>query len=249
MKEKYQIDITEVQKWINGYKCNFFSSPCYRNHMAIRNHLTGIFKQYSKDKILDGKALSNVFFPTNLRQNFKVFISHSGNEDDKKIVKSLADILERQYDTPCFVDWMVWGDIKDLQEIMDEKFAVLSRDKNGKILSYNYQAIKYTTAHTHAMLSMALLDMIDQCDICLFIKSKNSTLPKANFGDVTTLSPWIYEEVSYMNHVEKTRQFFSEGIGQVPKISHPLDLNGFKELTADRLSTLLHGDTFRFIDK
>lgn len=235
MREKFQIEITELKKWISPFqhRYNIFSSPYDQSHRDIKRHLTTIFEQYNDEQILDGKALSNIFFPTNLRQNFNVFISHSGI--DKMVVRDFVDIMYREYGTPCFADWMVWGDLEKMQKIMDEKFAVLSRDKEGKILSYNYTSRNYTTAHTHAMLSMALLDMIDQCHVCLFIKSQNSTLPSANFGDVTTLSPWIYEEISYMNHIEKRRQYFSEGVGQAPPIAHPLDLSGFKPLTATTL--------------
>ncbi len=250
MKEKYQIDITEIQKWLQDINPNINASSydyCKLGDDYSLKHLKEVFDSYNDTQILNGEAIKEIFFPTKFKDIFKIFISHSGV--DKEIVKKFANKIANIYNQPCFVDWMVWDNIETLQKIIDEKFCVSRRDEKGNVLTYNYNYRNYTTAHTHAMLSMALLDMIDQCDICIFIKSPNSTLPKANFGDITTLSPWIYEEVSYMNHIEKTRQLFSEGVGQTPNISHPLDLRGFKVLTADKLSTLLHGDTFRFIDK
>ena len=55
----------------------------------------------------------------------------------------------------------------------------------------------------------------------------------ANFQNIKKLSPWIYEEIFYMNHIAvRERRMFAEG-GDVPiRISHPLDLNDFEELTA-----------------
>ena len=233
MLYKYQIDITEVSKWMNMQSLTS-SNNHYGNYASkCTSHLMKQFKTYKKGAILDGKGISNIFFPTNFRSNFKVFISHSGK--DKEIVKEFTNIINDKYKIPCFVDWMVWDNIKTLQEIIDKEFCVSRRDCNGNILTFDYESRNYSTAHTHAMLSMALLDMIDQCDICLFIKSENSTLPKADFGMVTTLSPWIYEEISYMNHIEKRRQYYSEGVENVPQISHPLDLDGFIKLTAQSL--------------
>ena len=156
MKEKYQIDITEVKKWLRNI--NPFIRTSNYDYSKFSNdytskHLKDVFNSYTDTHILDGEALQNIFFPTQFKDTFKIFISHSGG--DKEIVKEFANKIGNIYDKPCFVDWMVWDNIGTLQGILDNKFSALSRDKDGKILSYNYKAMKHTSAHTHAMLSMA----------------------------------------------------------------------------------------------
>lgn len=232
MKKKYQIDINEVHKFCATRPLYLKEERDYAKETEdnIKKHLFQEFNGYKRGAVLNGDALKDIFFPTDMKQKYKVFISHSGG--DKELVKRIANILENQYSLPCFVDWMVWGNIEKLQEKVDWELCRHTERQDGGT-TYSYADRNYTTAHTHAMLSMALLDMIDQCDICLFIKSNHSTIPDANFQDITTLSPWIYEEISYMNHIAvRERRLFAEG-GNIPvRISHPLDLSGFEELTS-----------------
>lgn len=236
MKQKYQISLHEVRSFINSEFTYFAeaNNPFKDNETAINGHLNEVFDDYKNGAILDGEALQKLFFPTDTIQKYKIFISHSSK--DSEDIKMLANILEDTYHIPCFVDWMVWGNIEKLQEKVDWELCRHAERKGGGT-TYSYTDRNYTTAHTHAMLSMALLDMIDQCDICLFVSSENSTLPEANFGDIKTLSPWIYEEISYMNHIAiRRRNMYSEGGAVLPiQISHPLDLRGFKTLTSQNL--------------
>lgn len=229
MKNRYQISISDVRRITNIYKCldgTDVTSKFEQNEIDVKKHLLKIFANYKKDKIIDGEVVKQLFFPSDLTKNFKVFISHSS--DDKDDVRVLAKYLEAN-GIDCFVDWMVWGNMYKLQIDMDNNMCLKTKDDGSKYYDYNLR--NYTTAHAHAMLSMALLDMIDSCDIFLFISSENSTLPSANFTDVKTLSPWIYEEISYVNHIMPRRiGLYSEGASMI-RISHPLDLSGFKSLT------------------
>ena len=240
MKQKYQISLHEVQSFINSEFTYFAeaNNPFKDNETAINGHLNEVFDDYKNGAILDGDSLQKLFFPTETKQKYRIFISHSSK--DSEDIKMLANVFENTYNLPCFVDWMVWGNIEKLQEKVDWELC-RHTEKQGGGTTYSYADRNYTTAHTHAMLSMALLDMIDQCDICLFVSSENSTLPKANFGDIKTLSPWIYEEISYMNHIAvRERGLFSEG-GSLPdvRISHYLDLRDFETLTSHKLIATL----------
>lgn len=239
MKKKYQISIEGVRDFVNANRgaVSERSQRAYsQNKVDIKKHLEDIFTVYKNNDIIDGQRISDMFFPTETKERFKVFVSHSGK--DKNDVEKLALTLQA-FGINCFVDWMVWENLADLQKMIDDKYCVLTqvKDENDKIkTTYNYDARNYSTAHTHAMLSMALLDMIDQCDVCLFITSANSILPGTNFREVQTLSPWIYEEVSYMNHIATIeRKFFAEGVEQDINISHPLDLSSFRVLNANNL--------------
>ena len=175
-----------------------------------------------------------------------MFISHSG--EDKDIVKWFANALECKHDTPCFVDWMVWGNLGDLQSIIDNNLCNPTKKPNGGN-SYDYELRNHATAHTHAMLSLALLDMIVQCDVFLFVKSHNSTIPVANFGDIRTLSPWIYEEITYINHLANVeRKMFSitEDTNKLP-IAYHLDLANFTELNALTLRNNVYYDSHLYL--
>lgn len=241
MQNRYKISLTEVEQFVK-HKLPLGSGmtiPYQTNAKLIKEHLERIFETYQADAILDGNALKDLFFPIGLKERFKIFISHSSK--DAEIIQQFASALERHYHLPCFVDWMVWGNLYELQVSLDQKLCNPIHKKTGGV-TYNYDLRNYTTAHTHAMLSMALLDMIDQCDICIFVYSDNSTIPTANFSDIKTLSPWIYEEISYMNHIKiREIRLMSEGGNVSPiRISHPLDLNSFEPLTASTLISKLN---------
>jgi hypothetical protein len=244
MKKKYQISICEVNNFISTFydvTKEYIQYEFSQNNDDISKHLSQYFESYKKGEILDGERLSQLFFPTNIKERFNIFISHSG--EDKDIVEKFAKTIEG-FGKNCFVDWMVWGNIETLQQKVDNTLCRHTTKENGGT-TYSYEDRNHTTAHTHAMLSMALLDMIDQCDICILITSENSTLPSENSGDIKTLSPWIYEEVSYMNHLanekDKVRLFDSRNIKV--KISHALDIRDFEVLSSQELAFKLLGIT------
>ena len=134
MKKKYQISISEVKNFVNQYGTIVTESAkadYSKNNDAIREHLEKLFRSYEVNKIVDGKRIEDIFFPTETKQLFKVFISHSGKDKDE--VKELALIL-KENEINCFVDWMVWGNLADLQKIIDDKYCVLKqiKDENNK---------------------------------------------------------------------------------------------------------------------
>lgn len=245
MRHLYQISINEVRKFIQDKLWALNEGVIGKfaqNQDDVKKHLIDIFSQYTPSANLDGESIQQLFFPTNIANRFNLFISHSS--DDADTVEQFANVLEA-YGHHCFIDWMVWGNIKDLQPILDNNLCNPVKIKNKT--SYSYKLRNCTTAHTHAMLSMALLDMIDKCDVCVFITSKNSTLPSANFGDISTLSPWIYEEITYMNTIAKIREMkiFSEN-KQTIKITHPLDLKRFEVLTAETIISSLENYNYLY---
>lgn len=87
---------------------------------------------------------------------------------------------------------------------------------------------------------MALLEMIDQCECCIFIIPEDDH----NIAGIRecTLSPWIYEEITMFNKVEKRdlqrirrcNESFS-ATGDKLSIRYNLDLSDMPEIKAAQL--------------
>ena len=91
--------------------------------------------------------------------------------------------------------------MEDLLSAIDNKYC-LSDDAQH----FDYFKRNLSTSHVHAMLSIALLEMISQCECCIFVQSDNSVIPSLPLsgikGNDKTFSPWIYEEINYMNQLQ-----------------------------------------------
>lgn len=196
--------------------------------------------------IIDGEKIKADYFPTRLKKNYNVFISHSHSDIEE--IEKFAKKLHKKYGVNCFVDSMVWKNIVDLQYAIDDTY---SRGTNGKM---DYELVKQSTAHIHSLLSIALFEMIDQCECCIFVQSDNSLT--LDFHDTLTLSPWIYEEIYYMNHTKEntpehvieTKYFTTvneqRSVDSRIKMSHVVDLSDFKNFMSYLPHTELRGDRF-----
>ena len=244
MFAKFKINIDDVRK-INASSTT--DGIVNIGTYLLTESYSGALRQLIENEkgIIDGEKLKKDFFPTKDKKKFNVFISHS--HSDIKEIEKFANILHNEYGVNCFVDSMVWKDIADLQYDIDDRY---SRSTNGAL---DYKAVQRSTAHIHSLLSMALFEMIDQCECCIFVQSNNSLT--LDFNDTLTLSPWIYEEIFYMNHTKdefpdrlkgyynkvlnETRMFDSE-----IKMSHVVDLKGFKPLLQTYLDSRMQGEDF-----
>lgn len=186
--------------------------------------------------IIDGDALQQACMPTT-SSKYDVFISHSHSDDNGESAKDLAVYLHMKYGVRCFVDGFVWGSCdKDILRPIDKIWSTHD-SKDG---SYSYEKRNYSTSHVHAMLSMALLEMIDQCECCIFIKPKEGY----NITGIQnmTLSPWIYEEIVMFNKIWKQKpnrtsrctESFSE-MKPPLRIRYKLDLSNMPELRKSHL--------------
>lgn len=153
----------------------------------------------SHNGIVEADRLKDGFFPTNFRERYQIFISHS--HKDIEVVKQFANALANRYQVRCFVDSLIWGNMEDLLSAIDNKYC-LSDDAQH----FDYFKRNLSTSHVHAMLSIALLEMISQCECCIFVQSDNSIIPSLPLADIQgkdkTFSPWIYEEINYMNQLQ-----------------------------------------------
>lgn len=193
--------------------------------------------------VIDGEALKNACMPT-VADKYDIFISHSHTEENE--AKSLAAYLYMRYGLKCFVDGFVWGSSdKDILRPIDDIWSWYDAKKT----SYSYYKRNYSTSLVHAMLSMALLEMIDKCECCIFIKPSKA-LEVAGIDNCTT-SPWIYEEITMFNMVEKrkpertTRCMESFSVSSVkPTVKFKLDLSNMPMLKAAHLQKSYSIDDF-----
>ena len=161
--------------------------------------------------IIKGDTLKDSYFPSTLflGSNYDVFISHSHNNEAEAHL--LATWLEKFRGLTCFVDSFAWGSADQLLKEIDDKYCIKQRNRNGN--SYYYNKRNFTTSHVHAILSMALLDTILRSKYCIFIESTES-VPLNSGLKKKTLSPWLYEEIKYMQLLQPKQEtkMFSEGL-------------------------------------
>ena len=197
-----------------------------------------------KDDVLDGSALQNYAFPTGKDGTYHVFISHS--HDDLEVALLLATYFKRYFDLNVFLDSYAWKSADGLLLKIDNEFC--KQDKGY----YNYHRRNFSTAHIHAMLSMAIMDIINKTECCIFIESNHSIKLSAlsNANSAKTLSPWIYEEYAMMKTLPRHRMNNSlqsickaEGITESRdlKMAYNADFAEFMELNCDDLLSLNKG--------
>ncbi len=203
--------------------------------------------------VVDGTTLQNFWFPTHTAE-YDVFISHSHNDLDDAV--KLASWLEKRCGLRCFLDYFVWNSADDLLKRIDKVYT-WEPDRNV----YDYDKRNFSTSHVHAMLSMAILDIIDRSECCLFIESDESI----NLEGIKTktLSPWIYEELTYMKkgritiperyqYLRSQVRMYAEGArmemlneSRELEVSYDVNLNDFAGLDVNDLQSLqgqgIHG--------
>ena len=133
--------------------------------------------------------------PCYLEVKFEVFISHSHN--DLEIAKFLAEWIEKKHGLRCFLDTFIWSSADKLLRDIDNEYCKNERDEK----SYDYKKRNFSTSHVHAMLSMAILEIMNNTECPIFIESNESINLKEGIR-TRTLSPWLYEEISFMKRLK-----------------------------------------------
>ena len=237
MFEKYKIKLATLDSHLNRF---YSGSPHFRYnyeekwkdfYSQLLSLATGI------NGIADGKTLNNFVFP--LDDEYDVFISYS--HDDANIARRFAHFLTSSCSLNVFLDEFVWGSADKLLKAIDDEYC-MNEDKT----EYLYHRRNLSTSYVHALLSMSIMDVISRTECCIFIDSNHSIyLDNIKNGKENTLSPWLYEELQFMNKLPKqplrrTRHFSNsrEGIIESFKMKLPVDTKGFYEMTDYSLSLL-----------
>lgn len=202
---------------------------------------------------ISAKNLTDKLFP---EKKPHVFISHSSKDVSEAI--QLANTLHEKYDVISFIDSQLWEHIDYAIKKMHDMYCKIPNSS-----SYYYHKSNNLLSHMHAILSMALMRVMDNADCVMFIESENSIYkymegekinPRNIIEDkLETLSPWISSEVNFANnlrkkgHIDRGHPALEENAGMesrdmmkgyhlgdsMPKITHELDFTNFIEVTND----------------
>ena len=179
------------------------------------------------DYDLDGSALQDAFFPTDLMPD--VFISHSHADED--FAKAFAQYLYNTFNITSFIDSMVWGGFTELQNSLDSYFISTKGRKYTRDDQYR------VISHVHLMLNTALMQMINRCEAFFLLNTPQSVSVDDIIGD-STYSPWIFSEIGMYHLIEKHKpirkiqESFLEG-----RIKQRIDLTDFTVLNNSDLNS------------
>lgn len=222
-----------------------------RNIYSRGNQLEALYKSQLREYLLgtegiiDGDRLSKLWFP---KGEYDVFISHSHADINK--ANFLAKWLESNCGLKCFIDADVWGNAFELLKEIEKNNC--QRVWNGKDYVYVEEQRSLASSHVFSMLSIALMEAIDNIECPIFIESKNSTPLKTDIQS-KTLSPWIYEEVNFMNKLQRktplwftetryfsaeSRQIILEKACDSLKISHDIPTKGLTRINSKHILSM-----------
>lgn len=169
---------------------NFFKDFKYYlniGNRTLRKHKGTIQDTLDKFKNdngnLNGDKMQSNWFP---QINANIFLSHS--HSDKNLAIAFAGWLKSNFDLEVFIDSCIWGYLKDLQKIIDNRY---SRNEKGGLDYYN---VLYASSHVNMMLNTALMQMIDSCECIIFLNTPNSVRPNQVIDKI--VSPWVYSEIA-----------------------------------------------------
>lgn len=152
----------------------------------------------TEDGVINGTDLKEHWFSISKKD---VFISHS-HKDINKVI-AFAGWLKTNFGLEAFIDSCSWGYCDELLNKIDKKYCY-----NPKTNTYNYTLRNYTTSHVHMMLSTALTEMINNTECIFFFNTPNSINLSEELDNVekkqSTVSPWIYHELSVSTMVQIT---------------------------------------------
>ena len=107
---------------------------------------------------------------------------------------------------------------------------------------YDYQKRNFSTSHVHAMLSTAIIKVMEQSEIVIFLNTDNS-IPKVDSTilESYTQSPWIYEEIIFASLLRKRHWSTHRSIPMYEfaerklQIEYRVPLSGMKEISIETI--------------
>lgn len=229
MWKGYKINLDKNSKFFDDKGLDYYKDKILKN-ITEEKVKKDLEKYINKDEVIEAENLKNDWFP---EIDTKIFISYSHNDED--LALAFAGWIEENFKIKVFLDCYIWNSSDDLLRKIDNKYCY-NRDTG----MYNYQTRNLTTSHVHAMLTNAIMKMIDKNE-CFFLLSTEESLKVEN-SITKTYSPWIYTEVEIFNKIEKKcprKKLLEEKIisGESSvQIQHTPNMSQLIELNEDELS-------------
>ena len=209
------------------------------NLVQLRQDSLGFLRScfFANSDILKGDVIKQSWLPDGKHYDF--FISYSHHDEDSAI--RLYQWLQSK-GVSCFLDACYWNSSDELLKTLDSEYCL---QPNG---FYSYKKRNYSTSLVHSMLSMAILDVLDNSDFAIFIESDNSLI--LNYEEIKhcTLSPWIFQELKLIQKIDKKRpawlkgqlRYFSSGgiLNENAPIQMAFGIPSFPLLTAESLNSI-----------
>lgn len=207
MFAKFRLKMIDLKSFLAKYSTDSWVVNTEAKRQEYYNDLLNHTWSDKKKGIIDGKIRKEYVFPTVEDGDYDVFISYS--HDDEKEAQKLAYYLRHYCKLKVFLDCYVWDSANALLKAIDSDYCQTADKKH-----YQYSSCNYSTSHVHALLSMAIWDIINKTECCIFLDSDHSINlhnlehPK----QAQMLSPWIFEELSFMRYLpqrstRKTKYF------------------------------------------
>lgn len=190
------------------------------------------------DGELQAEKIINNWFPN---IDADIFISHS--HKDNELILGLSGWLKEEFGLTTFIDSVVWGYSDDLLRIIDDRYC---RNSYGN--TYNYLKRNRSTSHVHMMLSTALMNMIDKCEVFIFIETENSFIPSKYLKSKGyTESTWIYSELSLVDKIRRNiPERIKNDISHIPIMESLEDFKIKYNAKISNLETLTYNDLNRW---
>lgn len=185
--------------------------------------------------VVDGNLIKDFIFP--LDDEYNVFISYS--HDDANLARKFAHFLSTSCGLKVFLDEFVWGSADKLLKTIDDNYCM-----NDDKTEYIYHRRNLSSSYVHALLSMSIMDVISRTECCVFIDSEHSIyMDNLKNGKEETLSPWLYEEIRFMNQlpkqaIKRTRYYSRDGLNESFMMKLRVDTSGFHSLSSYALCLL-----------
>lgn len=153
-----KIDLEDII-FLSSKELSQYVKAGYERKEFIESTIGSSLKEYVKDGVIDGTKLSGEWFKT---IESDVFISYSHN--DEEIAMAVSGYLEREFGLNVFLDSFFWGSADALLKDIDDIYC---KKASGQ---YDYQKRNLSTSHIHAMLSTAIIKVMDSVRNSFFLK-------------------------------------------------------------------------------
>ncbi|HID5225101.1 TPA: hypothetical protein ACXEMW_003710 [Proteus mirabilis] len=198
MHKSFKIEKRSLEKLINDNESvfnRFEDSHLTYMTRVDEERLDRMIFEAANGKI-NADEIIKAYFPS---MTPHIFISHSSK--DKRPAIKFANYLFYTYGITSFIDSQIWGHINHAIKILNDKYSKIREE--GDSITYSHKKANIISSNIYAMLTIALINTMDNSDSLILLESENSVggdkydVEKILDRTYETESPWIYSEVNF----------------------------------------------------